>query len=107
MNRWRWLAAALAIGVIVGLAGVASAGRTQTTRSEGMKSTGSRVDITVPYLTTGNSAFMAGSVAPRIYSSPIVDDPANPQARPVFNLIFYGAKQSFGDKSNGAVMREK
>jgi hypothetical protein len=107
MNRWRWLAGALAIGLIAGLAGSASAGRTGPTRSEGMKSPGSRVDITVPYTTSGNSAFMNGSVAPRIYSSPIVDDPANPQARPVFNLIFYGAKQSFGDRSNGAVMRER
>jgi hypothetical protein len=71
-----------------------------------MRSTGTRVDITVPYLTTGNSTFMKGAVAPRIYSSPIVNDPANPQARPVFNLIFYGAQQAFGDKSNGAVPRK-
>jgi len=107
MNRWRWLAVALAIGTIVGSAGVASAGRTPTARTEGMKSTGTRVDITVPYLTSGNSTFMSGAVAPRIYSSPIVDDPANPQARPVFNLPFYGGRQSFGDRSNGAVLREK
>ena len=77
------------------------------TRSEGMKSTGSRVDITVPYLTTGSSAFMQGAVAPRIYSSPIVDDPANPQARPVYNLPFYGGRQAFGDRSNGAAPRTK
>jgi hypothetical protein len=107
MKRWRWLAVALAIGVIAGSAGVASAGRTPTMRTEGMKNTGTRPDITVPYLTTGNSTMMHGAVAPRIYSSPIVDDPANPQARPVYNLPFYGGKQSFGDRSNGAVPREK
>ena len=107
MNSRRWLAAALAIGMLAATAGVASAGRTPTARTDGMKSTGTRVDITVPYLTSGNSTFMNGAVGPRIYSSPIVDDPSNPQARPVFNLPFYGAKQSFGDRSNGAVLRER
>jgi hypothetical protein len=107
MNRWRWLAVALALGTLTALADAASAARTPTMRTEGTRSTGTRVDISVPYLTTGASAFMPGSVAPRIYSSPIVSDPVNPQARPVFNLIFYGARQSFGDKSNGAVLREK
>jgi hypothetical protein len=107
MNRWRWLAGVLAVGAVLAVTSLASAARVPTTRSEGEKSPGSRVDITVPYLTTGYSAFMPGSVAPRIYSSPIVDDPANPQARPVYNLIFYGARQAFGDRSNGAVMRQK
>jgi len=46
-------------------------------------------------------------VAPLIYKSPSVDDPKNPQAKPVFNLIFYGAKQGFGDKSNGAAPRTR
>jgi hypothetical protein len=50
---------------------------------------------------------MPGAVAPRIYSSPIVDDPRNPQARPVYNLIFYGGQQAFGDRSNGAAPRKK
>ncbi len=59
----------------------------------------------MPYLTNGTSAFGAYSVAPRIFSSPIVDDPANPQARPVYKLIFYGSQQGFGDRSNGAVPR--
>jgi hypothetical protein len=107
MNGWRWLAGVVALGIVAVMTGSASADRVTTTRTEGMKSTGTRVDITVPYLTTGNSTFMHGAVAPRIYSSPIVDDPANPQARPVYNLIFYGARQAFGDRSNGAVLREK
>ncbi|HKI36284.1 MAG TPA: hypothetical protein VKA46_30790 [Gemmataceae bacterium] len=107
MNRWRWLAGVLAIGVVAAMTGVASAERVPMTRSEGQKSSGSRPDVSVPYLTTGVSAFGAYSVAPRIYSSPIVDDPANPQARPVYNLIFYGARQGFGDRSNGAVPRTK
>ena len=84
----------------------ASAGADDALRGH-EESTGSRVDITVPYLTNGTSAFMPGCVAPRIFSSPIVDDPANPQARPVYNLIFYGSRQAFGDRSNGAVPRTK
>ncbi len=103
----RWLSAALALVVAAALAGPAPAERLVTQRTEGMKSTGTRVDITVPYLTSGNSAFMAGAVGPRIYASPIVNDPANPQARPVYNLPFYGGRQAFGDRSNGAVPRSK
>jgi hypothetical protein len=106
MNRC-WLAAGLALALSAALAVEARADRVPTTRTSGMKSTGSRVDITVPYLTTGNSAFMSGAVAPLIYYSPIVDDPANPQSRPVYNLIFYGSRQAFGDRSTGAVPRTR
>jgi hypothetical protein len=105
MNRC-WLAAALALAAGAALASPAPAERVATMRTEGTRSNGTRVDMTVPYLTSGNSTFMrGGAVAPRIYSSPIVDDPANPQARPVYNLPFYGGRQAFGDKSNGAVPR--
>jgi hypothetical protein len=107
MNRWRWLAGVVAIGVVAGMTGVASAGRVPMTRTEGEKSSGSRTDITVPYLTTGKTAFGAYFVAPRIYSSPIVDDPINPQTRPVYNLPFYGGRQAFGDRSEGAAPRTR
>jgi hypothetical protein len=60
------------------------------------------MDITVPYLNSNGDSFKGRSVAPRIYSSPVVDEPNKPAAKPVFNLIFYGSKQNFGDKSNGA-----
>jgi hypothetical protein len=99
-----WLAVALALAALAALAGPAPAERVTTMRTDGTRSTGTRVDMSVPYLTSGNSTFMrGGAVAPRIYSSPIVDDPANPQARPVYNLPFYGGRQAFGDRSNGAV----
>jgi hypothetical protein len=104
MNRC-WLAAALALTVAAALADSARAERVPTMRTEGMRNPGVRGDLTVPYLTTGYSTFMTGAVAPRIYSSPIVNDPVNPQARPVYNLIFYGGRQAFGDRSNGAVPR--
>src|SRR5262245_40440894 len=100
-----WIAGALLLGLWLVQAGAARADRVPSTRSSGQKSTGARQDITVPYLTTGYSAFGAYSVAPRIYGSPIVDDPRDPGVRPVYNLIFYGAVQGFGDRSNGATPR--
>lgn len=83
----------------------ALADRTSSVRTSGPKNTGTRSDITVPYTTSGKSAFMSGSVAPKVLSSPVVNDPANPQAKPVYNIPFYGAKQSFGGASNGATSK--
>ena len=45
-------------------------------------------------------------VAVQIYTTPIVDAPRNPGARPVYNLPFYGASQAFG-WSEGVVSRPK
>jgi hypothetical protein len=100
-----WLTGALVMGVLFLGNGVARAERTPMTRTPGQYSTGARLDHSVPYLTTGSQAFGAYSVAPRIYASPTVDDPTNPQVKPVFNLPFYGSVQSFGDASNGAQPR--
>jgi hypothetical protein len=63
---------------------------------------GTRIDITVPYLSNGYSAF-GFPVAPLVYSTPDVDDRYNPGARPTFNLPFYGARVGFGGFANGAV----
>lgn len=105
MNRWRWAAGALALGLMLTAATSAEA-RVPMTRTAGQKSTGSRNDMTVPYTTNGKTAFgVYNGVAPKIYASPVVDDPSNPQSKPVFNLIFWGSVQSFGDKSNGAIPR--
>lgn len=79
------------------------ADRTPTRRVNDIRSHGVRVDITVPYLTTGDSAFGAYRVAPRIYSSPVLEDEAGPGARATFNLPFYGARMGFGGQNNGAV----
>jgi hypothetical protein len=100
------MAGLLAAGAVLLAAGNARADHTGSLRTNGQRSNGARTDITVPYLTSGGSAFLRGSgVAPRIYNSPTVDDPKYPQAKPVFNLIYYGSKQGFGDKSNGAKPR--
>lgn len=100
-----WLTGAMVAGLLFLGNGVARAERTSTARTSGQHSTGARADLTVPYLTTGNQAFMPGSAAPRIYASPTVDDPRNPGAKPVYNLPFYGAVQGYGDASNGAKPR--
>ncbi len=106
MPKAHWGTAALVLGLFLAQAGTADA-RVPMTRVEGYRNTGARNDITVPYLTTGRTAFGAYSVAPRIYSSPDLDDPRFPGSKPVFNLPFYGAVQAFGDRSNGAMPRPR
>ncbi len=103
MLRWCGAAALVVAGLLA--AGSARAERTPGTKTAIVPSTGARADITVPYLTTGRSTLMPGYVQPRIYGSPIVPDTENPGVRPVYNLIFYGSKMSFGDQENGAVQR--
>jgi hypothetical protein len=98
-------AAAVLAGVLALWAGPARGERTPGTKTTNAPNTGARLDLSVPYLTTGRSTLMPGAVAPRIYASPIVEDPKNPQAKPVFNLIFYGSAMSYGDQSNGATQR--
>jgi hypothetical protein len=102
MNRGRWLGSLAVLAAWLAIASTATADRTPTVRAAGQRTTGTRPDITVPYLNHGLNAFQADGVAPRIYSSPAVDNPVNPLPRPIFNLIFYGSNQRFGDKSNGA-----
>ena len=104
MFRWRWALGVMALGLLLPVA-AARAERTPGTKTVQPPSTGSRTDITVPYLTTGYSTLMPGKVAPFIYASPIADDPQNPGAKPVFNLIFYGSKMDYGDQNNGATPR--
>jgi hypothetical protein len=88
---------------VVLLASAAWADRTPSTRIGNTRDPGTRGDITVPYLTTGYSAFGAYSVAPRIFAVQDTDDPRNPGARPAFNLPFYGARMGYGDIINGYI----
>src|SRR5262249_42726719 len=106
MRRRIWRAGAFALGLLLLAGSLARAEHTATPRTSGQKSSGARNDIAVPCLTTGGSAFMGNSVAPRVYGTPQVDDPDRPQVKPVYNLPFYGAVQSFGDYNNGAVERD-
>ena len=95
----------LAVAVLAAQTNLARADRVPTVRTPGFYSYGARSDITVPYLTTGRSAFMSQTVEPQILISPNVDNARHPQVVPVFNLIFYGARQGFGDAMNGAEPR--
>src|SRR5260221_11221737 len=95
----------LAFGFVFCFTGAAFADRLPSVRSNGQKSSGSRIDETVPYLTNGRNAFQGYNVAPQVKSSPIVSDRADPGAKPVYNLPFYGGIQAFGSGSNGAVQR--
>ena len=98
----------LAALFLAAFAGQASADRTPMRRFPGFRDTGTREYIRIPYVTNGNSAFgVYHGVAPRIYASPTIDDPANPQSRPAFNLPFYGARMGFGGINNGAVEKPR
>src|SRR5437016_5715994 len=95
-----------AVGLLA-ITTTAFADRVPSRKAQGQREHGTKADISVPYTTNGSSTLGAYSVAPRIYSSPSVDYPSNPQARDVYNLPFYGATMSYGDKSNGAVSKPK
>src|SRR4051794_12425915 len=99
----RHLASALCLFTLVG---VAHADRIPSRKTVMPKSTGTRVDITVPYLTNGFSNLgVYQGVAPAIYSSPNVEDRRDPAIKRVYNLPFWGGVQSFGDRSEGATPR--
>lgn len=108
MHRWRWAAGPLALGLVLLAAGGALADRVPSQKTVIPRDPGVRGDITVPYLTNGYTALgVWQGVAPRVYATPIVNDPTNPNARPVYNLPFYGATEAFGSSNEGAVSRPK
>jgi hypothetical protein len=102
MRKHLGLVAFVLGGLFVFTATPAYADRTPGLRSAGMRNDGGRPDQSVPYLITGHSAFMNRYSGVYIYSSPIVNDLNNPQAKPVFNLIYYGSRVGFGSRSQGA-----
>jgi hypothetical protein len=103
LSRWTW---GLGLAVLLLMGESVCADRVPSSKTVLPASTGTRVDITVPYLTNGRSNLGAYYVAPRIYASPDVQDKRNPAVKPVFNLIFYGSGMSFGDQNNGATQRQ-
>jgi hypothetical protein len=107
MTRMFGSAVLFALGTLLVSAGLADAGRVASTRVETYPSTGAHIDITVPYTTDGRSTFMGpNGVAPRITSGPGLGTVNDAQVRPVFNLPFYGASQSFNSGSVGAMPRQ-
>lgn len=107
MQRWFW-----GIGLLVPclgllLASAARADRVPSSKAYYPTFPGVRPQIAVPYVTNGFSTLgVYQGVAPRIYNCPNVDDPKfTGTAKPVFNLIFYGSVQGYGDATNGAIQR--
>jgi hypothetical protein len=104
MFRLPALAALVALAV---LAGSVSAERVPSRRVPSQPTTGGRVNIFVPYTTNGTSTLgVSQGVSPFIYSGPTVNDPRNTGILPVYNLIFYGSKQSFDSSNPGAMPRK-
>ena len=107
MNRWRWVAGPLVLGLMLLTAAACRADRVPSQKVEIPRDPGVRPVVAVPVTTNGfgNLGVYQG-IAVRIYATPVVDDPKNPQARPVYNLPFYGGSQAFGS-SEGVVSRPK
>jgi hypothetical protein len=108
MNRWRWLTEPLVLVLFLFTMNAVHADRVPSQKAVLPRDPGMRGDITVPYLNNGFTTLgVYQGVAPLVYAAPTVYDPNNPQIRPVFNLPFYGATRSFGDRSDGAVSKPK
>jgi hypothetical protein len=102
-SRFLW-SALFALGAVLATAGLADAERVPSSRVVTLPSTGSRPDVTVPYTTNGRSTLgVYQGVGPQIVAQPGLGTQNDAQVRPVFNLPFYGAKQSFNSGFFGAV----
>lgn len=97
---------ALAAALVV--AARADASRVPSRKVEIVPSSGSRIDITVPYVTNGRSTLgVWNGVAPKILADPGLGNRADaPQARPVTNIIYYGSNLYPGSQFGGAMPRK-
>jgi hypothetical protein len=95
-----------ALVALILLAGSAEASRVPSRKADGQRTPGARGDITIPYLTNGTSTLgVYNGVGPIIYATPTVNDPRNKGILPVYNLIYYGSKQSVSGSNPGAMPR--
>jgi hypothetical protein len=97
----------VALGLTL-MPGAARADRIPSSKVQITPQPGVRPQIIVPYLTNNGYYSNLGvwqGVAPRIYDSPIQNDPRFPDSLPTYNLPFWGGFQAFGDLSNGATPR--
>lgn len=102
MNRSLPLAALAALL----FAGLARAERVPSRKTVMPPSNGARPDITVPYLTNGYTTLgVYNGVSPLIYGKPGLGNYDTAQARPVFNLIYYGSRQFYNSSNPGAFPR--
>jgi hypothetical protein len=96
-----------ALATLAVLAGSADAARVPSSKVPSPPTTGGRANIFVPYTTNGFSTLgVSQGVGPRIYAKPTVNDPVNSGVLPVYNLIYYGSKQSFNRSNPGALPRK-
>jgi hypothetical protein len=98
----------IALVAVLVAATQASADRVPSRKVEIVPSSGSRIDITVPYVTNGRSTLgVWNGVAPKILSDPGLGNRADaPQARPVTNIIYYGSTLYPNSEFGGAMPRK-
>lgn len=96
----------LACLALLALAGLTEAGRVPSRKADGQRDPGPRGDVTVPYLTNGNTTLgVYQGVAPKVISDASINDPKNAGVLPVYNLPFYGSKTGVNDTNPGAMPR--
>jgi hypothetical protein len=107
MSRWRGALGLIVLGLFLLTTGPARADRTPSNRVPTYLNNGARGDITVPYTTNGISTLgVYNGVAPFYTATPIVDDPRNPGARPVYDVYaYYGASKNYGSTEGAAPRR--
>jgi hypothetical protein len=106
MRHLRWSLGLLAGTIAVLAVNSAHAERVPSSKAVGPNVFPAQNNITVPYTTNGNTTLgVYQGVAPKIYSSPNVENKQYPDTKRVYNLPFWGSTQSFGDKSEGATPR--
>jgi hypothetical protein len=106
MQRWRTAAGPLVLGLLLLTGSAARADRVPSYRTVLPPSTGVRTDLTVPYTTNGFSTLgVWQGVAPAVFAGPAFGPTGSTVAQPVYNLPYYGARQSFSTLSNGALQR--
>jgi hypothetical protein len=85
---------------------LADAERVPSTRVVTLPATGVRTDVTVPYTTNGRSTLgVYDGVAPQVMARPGLGTQNDVQARPVYNLPFYGSALYFNSGFFGAIER--
>lgn len=104
MTRF-WLPAVLFLALALPF--TVEAGRVPSVKTQIVPARGARPDIYFPYTTNGRTNLgVWNGVSPWIYDKNGLGENPNSQARPVYNLIYYGSSTSPSSDFIGAMPRK-